>query len=183
MTTIDKFDAGLRRLIDCAEIERVLVQYARGIDRCDRILLLECFHPDATEEHGTFSGSSAEFIDFTLPRVSSWFGATSHFLSNIWIDVVGDVAASEAYVLAIHQYADSPDELFLSGRYIDRFERRDGPWKIARRQLIVDQIYRHTPQKIALSAELQKFKRGGRGANDFARRHWSELLRVPSSEQ
>ena len=52
----------------------------------------------------------------------------------------GEVARSEAYIISYHRVErDGKDYDWLwSGRYVDRFERRAGVWKIANRLLIHD---------------------------------------------
>jgi hypothetical protein len=58
-----------------------------------------------------------------------------HFVSNVLIELEGDVAWVESYLLAYHRTAEQTDRLF-AGRYVDRCERRDGEWRIARRELV-----------------------------------------------
>ncbi len=67
---------------------------------------------------------------------------TQHFLGNTHIELEGDVAHVETYCQAFHRFptsgSASEDDFVLGARYIDRFERRDGEWRIARRKLVVD---------------------------------------------
>ena len=47
----------------------------------------------------------------------------------------------ESSFFALQTTADQPDcQTFLCGRYVDRFERRDGEWRIARRTVVYDWI-------------------------------------------
>ena len=48
-------------------IERVLTQYARGIDRCDEALIASVYHEDAYDEHGAFHGTGPEFAKWVVP--------------------------------------------------------------------------------------------------------------------
>jgi hypothetical protein len=50
------------------EIRDVVLRLARGIDRCDLELLRSCYHPDAHEEHGWFSGSAWEYAGRLVER-------------------------------------------------------------------------------------------------------------------
>jgi 3-phenylpropionate/cinnamic acid dioxygenase small subunit len=65
---------------------------------------------------------------------------TSHNLTNLLIDLDGDVATAESYcvtfarIKADGQYYHS----FTGARMIDRLERRDGVWGIAHRRLVWD---------------------------------------------
>ncbi|MEY3566868.1 MAG: hypothetical protein RLZ19_882, partial [Actinomycetota bacterium] len=37
-------------------IRDVVYRYARGVDRRDFDLVRSCYHPDATDDHGPFTG-------------------------------------------------------------------------------------------------------------------------------
>jgi len=161
------------------QIRTVLFQYARGIDRRDDALVRSCYHGDAREEHGTFSGQASEFVDFVMPRLRR-FGVTSHCLCNMWIEVNGEVAAAETYFIAFHllPLADdaSPSDLLLAGRYIDRFEKRDGNWKIAHRQLVYDYMRLADPSE-AWDGPLgfARMKRPEAAPHDYVYRRWQEV--------
>ncbi|NWK99155.1 hypothetical protein DM806_26550 [Sphingobium lactosutens] len=121
----------------CTELVHKL---ARGLDRCDKPLLLSLFHADATDDHGGFKGSAAEFVDWAL-GVLVTMERTQHLIGNVLVDVQGDHAVSEAYFMANHDMADAdgkPVRMIAAGRYLDRFERRDGVWKIAHRHAVYD---------------------------------------------
>lgn len=129
-------DARLARVADQQEIRDVVHRYCRGIDRQDYDLVRSCYHPDATDDHGDFRGGIDDFIDYIrvgLPR----FERTMHFIGNVLVDVDGDTARSESYLVAYHHMAASrtkPERDFVAGlRYVDDFERRDGEWRIAAR--------------------------------------------------
>ena len=81
-------------------------------------------------------GGVEDFIAFVqqgLPR----FQRTMHFIGNVLIEPVGDLARVESYIVAHHHLAESrtkPERDYTVGlRYVDDFERRDGTWRIARR--------------------------------------------------
>lgn len=70
-------------------------------------------------------------------------GVTQHILGQIDIDLTGeDEAYGENYTLAYHRIDDAAGarDLIISGRYIDRYERRGGVWKIAYRSEVVDWV-------------------------------------------
>jgi hypothetical protein len=133
-------------LADREEIRRKIHLYCRALDRVDEPLLRSVFHPDSEHAHGPFRGSSSEFCRFAMDIVRS-LGGTSHHLSNVTIDLSGCVAHTEAYFLAIHKMpkgktisgywerhdASTEQIAEIGGRYIDRWEKRGGVWKIARR--------------------------------------------------
>jgi len=129
-----------------AEIRRVLLRYARGVDRLDLDLVRSCYHPDATDSHGTFHGTVDEFLVW-VERVLRRYDATMHFLGNplVEFDPTDDVAAVsaasvETYGLAFHRAAGGPPErnLVTGFRFVDRFERRGDCWRIASRVAVTE---------------------------------------------
>ena len=133
----------LARLMARASIEESLARYARAVDRRDWESLRACYHPDATDEHGEFSGSLDEFIAWVSARHAS-VPFSSHFLGNCLIEFVDDTTALvETYFNAIQRRpagtgADGEIDTDLVGRYLDRFECRNGEWKVAKRVVVYD---------------------------------------------
>jgi hypothetical protein len=128
-------------MTDRDEIQEILCRYCRAIDRLDEDLLDDCFHPDATHDHG-YQGPSSEFRKFALAILRPLV-ATHHQLGNVSIDIAGDTAFTECYFTAFHRLAPGVESIFgtlpdggdvvIAGRYIDRFEKRDDAWRIAHR--------------------------------------------------
>lgn len=125
----------LERLIARQEIADVIYRYARGIDRMDFDLVRGCYHPDAYDDHGAFKGSVDEFLAAAAPFLARWT-ATQHFMGNMLIEIDGEQARAETYAVAYHRREDGhgngKDDV-MGIRYVDRFERRHGAWKIAYR--------------------------------------------------
>ena len=125
-----------------AAIRTRLVLYCRGIDRRDEAILAEIFWTDSQVEYGVFAGSGQAFAT----SICGWLTdggveLTAHLLGNIAISQDGDVAHSEAYLQAYHRIRKPDGSCFdslIGGRYQDRFEQRDGVWRIAFRRLVFD---------------------------------------------
>jgi hypothetical protein len=135
-------DARTEQLWAETEIRRVLQRYARGIDRLDLDLVRSCYHPDATDSHGSFHGSAAEFVTW-VERVLRRYDATMHFLGSPLIEFDGDDrahASVETYGMAFHRSVGGPPErnLVTGFRFVDRFEWRDDAWRIARRVAVTE---------------------------------------------
>jgi ketosteroid isomerase-like protein len=132
-------DDSLRNLLDKQEIYELLVRYCRAIDRCDEQLLRSVYHPDATDLHGVFDGTASDFCSWVIPALRK-LKKTTHRISNVIIEVDGEIAFSEAYFVAFHRFAKEGKDydVLVGGRYLDRFERRNGIWKIAHRQVVFD---------------------------------------------
>lgn len=130
----------LEEMLDEHACARLIYRLARGLDRCDETLLRSVFHEDATDDHGMFKGSATDFVNWVLPTLRT-MERTQHLIGNVLIDVTGDVAHGEAYFIANHDLTNAegnPVRYTASGRYLDRFERRDGQWKIAHRACVYD---------------------------------------------
>jgi hypothetical protein len=106
----------------------------------DKELTLSCWHPGGTDDHGKlYSGSAAGFVEWIWPIHAS-MAATRHMVVNIQIAVHGDWAGCESYawlILRIPREADVYECNFYS-RYLDRFEKIDGLWKIRHRTQVRD---------------------------------------------
>jgi hypothetical protein len=122
-----------------AAISAVLHRYCRGIDRLDLELVRECYWPDATDSHGGFHGTRDEFVAWVATLLAR-FDSTMHFLGNELIEVAGSAAVAETYALAFHRSAEPKPSLNLivGVRYVDRFEKRRGAWKIAKRVCVTE---------------------------------------------
>jgi hypothetical protein len=122
-------------LLDKQAIHEVILRYCRAIDRLDEAGVRACFHPGATDTHGSFHGTVDEFVAWAFGLLRR-YDATMHLVANHLTTVRGAAAVAETYGIAHHRSAD-PDpkrNLTIGFRYLDRLDRRDGgPWLISRR--------------------------------------------------
>jgi hypothetical protein len=133
-------DPRLAPMLDKAEIHDVLMRYGRGVDRADEEWLKSCYHPDAIEEHGSaYAGPAYEYIEGAVGRIRK-MGVMAHYICNVQIDLDGDLAWAESYVLTFARFKRGEEDwdTLTGGRIVDRFERRDGAWKIAHRKMTFD---------------------------------------------
>ena len=130
---------------DIEAVRTVVLRYCRGIDRRDLELVRDCYHPDATDDHGrAFSGTRDEFVAW-VARVLERYEGTMHTVSNQLVELGpgGDTAECESYGVAYHWGSppDDPRVNFTTGfRYLDRFERRDGRWRIGARRVALEWV-------------------------------------------
>lgn len=131
----------LARFMARQEILEVLARYARGVDRADAELLASCYHDDATEEHGTtYSGPARDYVAGAVERIRL-MGPMAHYLTSSHIEFDGDTAWVETYVLTFARLTGeegSAIDTLTGGRLCDRFERRNGAWRIAHRRMTFD---------------------------------------------
>jgi hypothetical protein len=118
------------------EIQQILYRYCRGVDRGDRDLLASVYHPGAIDSHGAFKGPGSEFADFLTELMDGIPETGQHHITNMLIDLDGDSARVESYFLALHP--GDGGRTLVGGRYLDRFEKRGGAWKIAERTVVID---------------------------------------------
>jgi 3-phenylpropionate/cinnamic acid dioxygenase small subunit len=129
--------ARLGELLDRQDILDALTRFARGMDRFDRDAFLSAFHPDAEIAAGTFVGQPEPLYDWARAMHDHGQSATHHVLLNHSCDLDGDTAHTETYYLFAARNRDDSNWI-AGGRYIDRFERRDGAWKIAVRSTVIE---------------------------------------------
>jgi len=185
-------DLQLRELLDKQSISDVIMTYARAIDRFDEELLRSVFHADSQHAHGFVGPSSdpslpskpgapLDFVAFAFDVLRT-LTRTHHQLGNILIEVNGDNAYAETYFSAYHRMRAKDDPLaaenaydtemdwLVGGRYIDRFQRREGTWKISHRTGLTDWMRLEPPSTqgfFDISLEML----GQRGADDLVYRY------------
>jgi hypothetical protein len=170
--SIGQVHSMLQELLDREAIRDCLARYARGVDRFDRELLLSAFHPDATDEHGKFVGTREEFAEWAFDQHSRTHLSTQHCLMNHRCELDGDTAHTETYFMFIAMNREGTPLNMNGGRYIDRFERRNGVWAIAYRELLRDwatletqpdmsDLSAFTSTRASLTPEMRAFMNGG----------------------
>lgn len=129
----------LEALLAKQDIYELSCKYMRGLDRLDEALLVSVFFDDAWCDYGFTSGSPAQFAHFCITALRS-HAANQHMIGNVLIDVEGDEAFGEVYFNAYHKVEGESgfEDIIIAGRYLDRYERRDGIWKFAYRSERVD---------------------------------------------
>lgn len=123
------------------EIRRRLLDYCRGVDRCDPGLIASTYHADAVDDHGGFQGSGHDLARFATEALLEHYEATMHTIGDSIIDFADDTTAYvETYVFADHRGVGEEGAFLdrFGARYVDRFEQRDGAWRIADRVVVVE---------------------------------------------
>jgi hypothetical protein len=133
-------EVALKVMLDKQQIHDVMMRYCRAVDRVDEELLRSVYHPDAVDNHGLFNGAAADFVPWCITQLRQAYTATQHFIGNELIEVEGDQAWCEFYFVAYHRYErkGEPRHMSAGGRYVDRWERRRGEWRISERTVVVD---------------------------------------------
>ncbi len=156
-------DAAINALLDKQAITELIYRYMRGLDRLDAKLLASVFHADGWCEYGFINCPPKEFIDFAITALQS-HQANQHFVGNILIDLNGDEAFGEVYFNAYHKVPAEDggfEDCIIAGRYLDRYEKRDGAWKFSYRSERVDWS-RTEPTADSYFEQVPDTLRGGR---------------------
>jgi SnoaL-like domain len=130
----------IQRLLDTQAIQDSLVRYCRGVDRADAGLIASAYHSDAVDEHGAqcFVGHG---IGAGIIAMTRAMRVTLHCITNTTVAFhSADEAGCECYFSTWQTMEVDGRERILAGlgRYLDRFERRRGQWRIAHRLVVVD---------------------------------------------
>ena len=162
-------DPELQALLDKESIRELVQIYCRAADRQDHDLMRSLYHEDAIDDHGPFfQGPAMEFID-SLPEIQKPMEILHHNVTNHNIELNGDRAEGEVYVLAFHKVATDGGsvDLLTGGRYLDRYEKRDGVWKYTERAVLADWATVTEPSAVVLDHPLLEGSHIGRpGAQD-----------------
>lgn len=169
MTALDADQ--LRSLLDRETIREQLFRYSRGIDRSDADLIAAVYWPDAVDEHGALGRIAGTDCASRLLEANSGVSeASQHCLCNILIDLDGDEAYVESYFLNFLTMNRDGREATrtMGGRYVDRFERRHGEWRIAHRVLVHD--WSRVDEILEAWERRKGFEQGQRGRDDLVYR-------------
>ncbi|GAA1017683.1 hypothetical protein Aple_024420 [Acrocarpospora pleiomorpha] len=173
MYTIEEISAHL-------EIRDVLQRYCRGCDRRDPELVKSAYFPDAVDirAYDAPDATPAEFARRLVDGFGDLPEFSQHHITNVIIDldIEAGVANVETYNLVMHPVGpqtslvlkpeDSGTHLrIMGGRALDRFERRDGEWRIARRVMLIDWSRDDLPGNPVWATIKQGLRPGGLGAD------------------
>ncbi len=185
--SVEEATAAVMRLVAKDTIRDVVYRYCRGIDRFDLELVRSCYHPDATDSHGSFQGDIDAYLAWVEPIVAR-YDRTFHFIGNVVIDfeppsrgqrpppkpTVAEplsMAWCESYGMAHHEAAGGPEHanLVTAFRFIDRFEDRGSGWAIAERTATTE--WSRTDPEAGWWMPPAGFERGARDDSDPIYRH------------
>ena len=138
-------DSAIEVLLTQQAIRDVLSRYCRGLDRMDKEMVNAVWHPEGTAFYdGIFEGTGHCFVDWVW-EAHAGMERHSHQITNVLIEMNvqdSNKATSEAYVTVVlwtkPDASGAQQELVGRGRYLDRWERREGIWGIEHRIHLLD---------------------------------------------
>jgi len=177
------FDAEIRDLVARRDIYSALCRYMRGQDRLMPDLQPSAFHDDAYVDSGLFRGDAAGFVAFAQDALRNMI-STHHQMGQTDIRVEGEAAYGEVYFVAQHRIAEGHGmiDLFIAGRYVDEYRRRDSSWRIFKRRLVIDWV-RSGPASDDFISKNRPLNIGKRGLEDFSlTRQWPIENHAPTPD-
>jgi len=128
----------LQAVIDHFDIREVIESYVHACDRGDRDATADVYHADSWDHHGPMQCDGHEFATRNTEAVMANWSSCNHLLGQSRVKVTGDVAGVETLFFASLTREEDGTTMLdqMVGRYIDRFERRDGVWRIKDRRTI-----------------------------------------------
>jgi hypothetical protein len=129
------------------------LQYTRGLDRHDETLIRNSFWADAQASYGTLV--EIEGLAAWANESHTNSAAHQHHVTGLSLDVDGDTAHEEGYILYSsdmprNKAVDTPGvptpgravtgsfATLGTGRYVNRYERRDGDWRMIVHEYVHD---------------------------------------------
>lgn len=151
--TASALEQQIQELLDKQALTELIHAYCNAADRHDNDKMRALYHPDAIDEHGSFSqGSAMDFID-RLPQIQQPMQILQHHVTTVNLALAGEYAEGEIYVLAFHKIRKddgSSFDLLIGGRYFDKYAKRDGIWKFLHRSVVADWAHVHEPSQVDL---------------------------------
>jgi hypothetical protein len=133
----------IRELLVKQRLHEMEMAYCRGLDRRDEALLCSIFFDDAKVEHGQmYAGTIAGFARWAIHEFLPRYELTAHYVLNEWYRVEGERAEGEIHRISYHRERkeDGASVTVTAGRAFNRYECRDGVWKISFRTVVRDWI-------------------------------------------
>jgi len=174
----------LQKLLDKQAITELIHRYAHAVDRGDAEMLRSILHPDAVCDLGAVKFTAQEYYEAVKKILvePQRYWAVQHRVSNILIDLRGDMALSECVAASWHGREENGQRYhdFNSLRYLDRFERRSGEWRFVHRKAIyewnleipstTDSYFWFLPDELVKKCEFSK-----RGEEDYYYRRLKDI--------
>ncbi|MFN2536896.1 MAG: nuclear transport factor 2 family protein [Mycobacteriales bacterium] len=182
MTDLAQLQRDVQYLMDRTAILDCIARHARGCDRHDEELLASAYHEDGLDEHGGTKNLGPAYAAFINASHAATSQQHTHNISTHTCDIDGDVAHAESYVLVALLATDGGNATVMSGRYIDRLEKRDGQWRIAARRSTVDLALHGSAALLQLPAfKAQGYPKGTRDRTDASYQRPLDLDTPPSA--
>jgi ketosteroid isomerase-like protein len=166
---IESLRRDVRYLMDRAAILDCIARHARGCDRHDAELITSTYHSDAVDEHGQVVNQGPEYADWANRIHAETSQTHLHNITTHTCEIDGDVAHAESYSLVAMLAPDGKTAQLISGRYLDRLEKRGGVWRIAVRRSTVELMFTADASILQTTFfKAQGYPKGSRDKRDLS---------------
>jgi hypothetical protein len=169
---LSRMEAALEKISTDGAILENELRYTRGLDRHDEAMIRDAYWPEAKVAYGVLR---------PVPELAAWANEThakraahQHHVTSLTLDVEGDTAHEEGYILFSADLirdskfdtrgAPTPGRLLAAskatlgtGRYINRYERRNGMWKMVAHEYVHDISVRLEPLDLCATSCLGRW--------------------------
>ena len=122
---------------DRTSIQQVLCAYSTGVDERDWLKVRNCYHDDAIDNHGVYSGGVDGLVAH-FAHALKIYESTLHLVSIPKIEFTSDSSAVvETPSIAFHWSKEKRPHLLVAANYCDQFDMRNGNWRIAHRDVVL----------------------------------------------
>ena len=159
----------VQHLKDRQAIADCIARHARGCDRHDLDLIASAYWYEGIDEHGVVTNSGAQYGAWANQTHAATTEVHTHNVTTHTCEIDGDTAHAESYVIVVLLGSDGRSAQFISGRYLDRLERRNGQWRIALRRSTVEVMFGADASVLQSSFfKDQGYLKGTRGRDDLS---------------
>jgi hypothetical protein len=167
---IKQLRAAVEYMKDRQDILDCIIRNSSGNDRFDVERVNSSYHSDALHELGCDTIPGAEYGEHANHAHGAMCDQNMHHITMHSCHIEGQVAHAESYVIALFLDKGADTSRILSGRYIDRLEKREGEWRIVVRRATVEVVLEGSA-KMMEAIRQGGYIKGSRGKNDLAYAH------------
>jgi SnoaL-like domain len=113
-----------------------------------------------------------------LAAARPYIRSMQHHITTVKFAISGDSAEGEIYTVATHTFSagDRVVDVVVGGRYLGKYEKRDGAWKFIERTIVTDSAHVNGPSMVDLSHPHHRDTlKGSPDAEDPSQRFFSLL--------
>lgn len=126
-------------LLSRAAIAELVAEYCHGCDACDEERFAAIWHDDARLSLGPpFGEPVGEQIRDALHGIRRAFPDIRHWTTNLVLEFTSSDSARGECATLCEAIDRQGGRSLISATYHDRFERREGIWKFARREVVLN---------------------------------------------
>ncbi|TPG32880.1 nuclear transport factor 2 family protein [Mycolicibacterium hodleri] len=165
-------------MLDEHQLRKLVHGYCRAVDRGDLEFVRSLYHHDAQDTHGEFSTGSVDDLVGQLAAARPYLRSTQHNVTTVNFAISGRSAEGEIYTIATHTLiaGDRDVDVTVGGRYLDKYEKRDGSWKFVERAIVTDWARVDDPSPVEFGHPITRgTPRGSPDANDPSHQFFSLL--------